>query len=202
MKPSEILLVTWMALALVCPGALAQPASPEIEDIALVPRLTIRSELGVTNVIEYAEALATNQWLVLTNLVVTNNPYVIVDLAAPGAKRFYRVVIPGVTNVPPDTNAPAGMVLIPAGSFQMGDTFSEGDSAERPVHLVNVSAFYMDRTEVTKALWDEVCQWAISHGYSFNFAGSRTAANHPVHSIYWYDMVKWCNARSEKEGRT
>ncbi len=28
------------------------------------------------------------------------------------------------------------------------------------------------------------------------------AANHPVHSITWYDMVKWCNARSEKEGLT
>ena len=27
------------------------------------------------------------------------------------------------------------------------------------------------------------------------------AANHPAHSMTWYDCVKWCNARSEKEGR-
>ena len=45
-------------------------------------------------------------------------------------------------------------------------------------------------------------QWAIAHGYSFDYAGSGKAANHPVQTIDWYDCVKWCNARSEKEGRT
>jgi len=25
---------------------------------------------------------------------------------------------------------------------------------------------------------------------------------HPVQTINWYDAVKWCNARSEKEGLT
>ncbi len=101
--------------------------------------------------------------------------------------------------------APAGMVLIPAGSFQMGDSFGEGDSSERPVHSVTVSAFCMDKYEVTKALWDEVYQWAVSRPaelrYSFDNAGSGKVANHPVHTVNWYDMVKWCNARSEKEGR-
>ena len=28
------------------------------------------------------------------------------------------------------------------------------------------------------------------------------ASNHPVQTIDWYDVVKWCNARSEMEGRT
>ena len=112
----------------------------------------------------------------------------------------FRVTASDSTVPPP----PSGMVLIPAGSFQMGDTFNDSPDywGERPVHTVYVSAFYMDRTEVTKALWDEVYQWAIGHGYSFDSAGSGKAANHPVHSIDWYDMVKWCNARSEKEGRT
>ena len=32
--------------------------------------------------------------------------------------------------------------------------------------------------------------------------GSGKAANHPVQTIDWYDCVKWCNARSEMEGRT
>ena len=95
----------------------------------------------------------------------------------------------------------AGMVLIPAGLFQMGDTFNEGPN-DLPVHTVYVSAFYMDQTEVTKALWDEVYQWATSHGYSFGNVGSGKAANHPVHSVSWCDMAKWCNARSEREGRT
>ncbi|MBI1741674.1 SUMF1/EgtB/PvdO family nonheme iron enzyme [Candidatus Acetothermia bacterium] len=41
------------------------------------------------------------------------------------------------------------MVLVPAGSFQMGDSFNEVDSDEKPVHTVFVSAFYMDKYELT-----------------------------------------------------
>jgi sulfatase modifying factor 1 len=94
------------------------------------------------------------------------------------------------------------MVLIPAGSFDMGDTFNEGESDELPVHAVFVSAFYIDKFEVTKSKWDDVYTWAIENGYSFERSGTSKATNHPVHTITWYDMVKWCNARSEKEGKT
>ena len=96
--------------------------------------------------------------------------------------------------------APTGMALIPAGAFQMGDAL-DGLSAA-PVHTVFVSAFYMDKNAVTKALWDEVYGWAVTNGYSFDNAGSGKAASHPVQTVSWYDAVKWCNARSEKEGRT
>jgi formylglycine-generating enzyme required for sulfatase activity len=60
----------------------------------------------------------------------------------------------------------------------------------------------MDSTEVTKAQWDEVYGWAINNGYSFDNSGSGKASNHPVHTVNWYDCVKWCNARSQKDGRT
>lgn len=43
----------------------------------------------------------------------------------------------------------ATMVLIPAGSFEMGDHFEEGEDDELPVHKVDLDAFYMDRYEVT-----------------------------------------------------
>ncbi|MCW5553131.1 MAG: SUMF1/EgtB/PvdO family nonheme iron enzyme [Verrucomicrobiae bacterium] len=102
-------------------------------------------------------------------------------------------------NPPP---SPAGMAFIPAGSFTMGDTFDEGLSNERPTHTVYISAFYMDKTEVTKAFWDEVYQWAITYGYSFEYGAQGKANDHPAHTITWYDAVKWCNARSEKEGWT
>ena len=94
----------------------------------------------------------------------------------------------------------SSMAIIPAGSFMMGDNL-DGDSSALPVHAVYVSTFYMEKHEVTKNLWDTVYQWAIGHGYSFDYAGSGKAANHPVQTIDWYDCVKWCNARSEKEGR-
>ena len=64
--------------------------------------------------------------------------------------------------------SPNGMVLISAGNFVMGNATnvflaSEGESDELPQHTVNVSAFYMERYEVTKALWDEVKTWASTN---------------------------------------
>jgi formylglycine-generating enzyme required for sulfatase activity len=99
---------------------------------------------------------------------------------------------------------PGGMVLIPAGSFTMGNCMdpNEAYTDELPLHTVYVSAFYMDKYDVTKALWDTVYNWAIAHGYTFDYAGSGKASTHPVQTIDWYDCVKWCNARSEKEGKT
>jgi len=101
-----------------------------------------------------------------------------------------------------DPNPPSGMVLIPAGGFTMGNCMEqiEGDPPELPLHTVYVSAFYMDRYEVTKALWDEVKAWNGGNGYSYENAGSGKAATHPVHYVNWWDCVKWCNARSQKEG--
>jgi formylglycine-generating enzyme required for sulfatase activity len=97
-------------------------------------------------------------------------------------------------------DAPPGFASIPAGSFLMGDSFGEGDSDERPVRQVTVSAFYMGRTEVAKGEWDEVRAWAATHGYTDLSAGAGKAANHPVQTVSWWDAIKWCNARSEKEG--
>src|SRR5260221_10535074 len=96
------------------------------------------------------------------------------------------------------------MSLMPTGSFAMGNcmTTNEGKANELTLHAVYVSAIYMDRFDVTKALWDSVYQWATNHGYSFDNPGSGKAANHPEQRINWYDVVKWCNARSEKEGLT
>ncbi|MCC6352306.1 MAG: SUMF1/EgtB/PvdO family nonheme iron enzyme [Verrucomicrobiae bacterium] len=99
-----------------------------------------------------------------------------------------------------DASAPTGFVLIPAGNFQMGDCFAEGYTDEIPVHTVYVSAFYMKSTEVSQAQWDEVRSWGLTNGYTDLPAGRGQGSNHPVHSINWFYVVKWCNARSEKEG--
>lgn len=96
------------------------------------------------------------------------------------------------TEIPP----PQGMVLIPAG------TNSGTDPDFGSYSLTITVPFYMDATEVTKAQWDVVYSWALANGYSFDNAGSGKAADHPVQTVNWYDCVKWCNARSEKEGRT
>ena len=93
------------------------------------------------------------------------------------------------------------MVLIPASSFQMGDSLGDGFSDELPVHTVAVTAFLMDCYEVMKALWDEVASWAAAHGYDVGPGdGDGKASDHPVYNVTWYEAVKWANARNEKEG--
>ena len=98
--------------------------------------------------------------------------------------------------------APAGMAYIPEGLFQMGDSLLEiGDDA-RPVHNVYVDGFFMDKNLVSRELWIDVRTWAVANGYQFDYSGTFRDVNHPVYKINWYDAVKWCNARSQKEGLT
>jgi formylglycine-generating enzyme required for sulfatase activity len=134
---------------------------------------------------------------VLTNLMVAQSPYLFVDVSTASASRkFYRVT--ALTNT---TSTPtSGMVLIPAGSFTIGDTL-DGEFDAIPT-TVYVSAFYMDTNLVSYSQWQAVYYWATNHGYSFVNPGLGKAANHPVQNVDWYDVVKWCNARSQEAGRT
>jgi len=98
---------------------------------------------------------------------------------------------------------PADFAPIPAGNFSMGNALSasgDGSSGELPVHPVYVSAFYLAKNLVTWALWNDVRTWGLAHGYTDLSAGEGKAATHPVQTITWFDVVKWCNARSEREG--
>ncbi len=97
------------------------------------------------------------------------------------------------------------LLRIPAGPFQMGDNL-DGVPYAMPVGTVHVDEFYIDRYETLYDLWKEVYDWAIGHGYAFDNAGMKgsydSGTNLPVVTVSWYDVVKWLNARSEKEGRT
>jgi len=105
------------------------------------------------------------------------------------------------TVVPEILPASNYMALIPAGSFVMGDTFSEGGSPERPTRTVTVSAFHLAKTPVTWVEWKSVCNWGSSRGYTgLAFVGSSKGDTHPVQTVSWYEAVMWLNAKSEKEG--
>ena len=98
----------------------------------------------------------------------------------------------------------SGMVSLPSGTFVMGDISGDGIAYAMPIRTTSLGAFYMDKYEVTKGLWDTVASLAVSQGYHFTGkeAGKAKAINHPVHSTSWFDAIKWCNARSQLEGRT
>ncbi|MBI4662191.1 MAG: formylglycine-generating enzyme family protein [Verrucomicrobia bacterium] len=86
------------------------------------------------------------------------------------------------------TSSGAEMVLVPAGSFSMGR--SQGADTS-PVHKVSVSAFYMDKYEVTQQAYELLMGVNIS---------KFEAEKNPVEQVRWTQAAKYCNSRSFKEG--
>ena len=209
MKPTRLIRRSFLAKATTATHFLSRTMSLGLGALALgvtvaaqavAPAITSFSGNGVlvcsnlaagsVAAVEWASSATgpwTNNWAGLDAVTADANGKIQVSVPM-----FYRVR--GITN-----SAPSGMALIPAGPFVMGDSL-DGSLNALPPHTNQVSAFYMDKYEVTKALWDEVYQWATNHGYSFNEALGK-APNHPAYSMTWYDAVKWCNARSEQQGR-
>ncbi len=58
----------------------------------------------------------------------------------------------------------------------------------------------MDVNLVSLGQWQEVYNYATNNGYWFQDTGTDKSLITPVESVNWYDCVKWCNARSEREG--
>jgi len=81
------------------------------------------------------------------------------------------------------------MVVLPGGAFEMGSR--AGAASERPVHTVRVTAFLMDRCEVTQEQFARLELPDPSH-----FKGSRN----PVDQANWTDAARFCNERSRAEG--
>jgi len=95
------------------------------------------------------------------------------------------------------SSAYEGMVLIPAGSFEMGSNDEESD--EKPVHTVQISSFYMDKYEVTNAEYKKCvnagsCRAPLSvESYSrSSYYGDSTYDNYPVIYVSWDDARKYC----------
>jgi formylglycine-generating enzyme required for sulfatase activity len=112
-------------------------------------------------------------------------------------------------------------VYVPAGPFKMGDNFGDGESRERPVHVVELDAFYIAKYEMTNAEWrkfrddpgyddvkfwpggrvvpkDQVPYWtdARNHG-----GGTPGSDEYPVLGVNWDSAVAYCNWLSAKTGK-
>ncbi|MBJ7326847.1 MAG: SUMF1/EgtB/PvdO family nonheme iron enzyme, partial [Chthoniobacterales bacterium] len=106
----------------------------------------------------------------------------LVDSATSGRSKFYRMrIVQGIL----------GMVTV------------QGGTMPSPSELAgqSVATFAIAKYEVTWDEWQTVRTYAVAHGYSdLAGIGAGSAGNHPVQSVNWYDVVKWCNAKSEMEG--
>ena len=63
-----------------------------------------------------------------------------------------------------------------------------------------VTTFQIAQCETTWGEWKTVRTWAAANGYDIGALGSGIDDNYPVIDVQWYDVVKWCNAKSEMEG--
>ena len=101
---------------------------------------------------------------------------------------------------------PEGMVLIPAGNFEMGSNDAAANDDELPVHTVRLDAFYMDKHEVTNAQFkafinenpewgkDRIADW-LHNGYYLGHWDSNDypfgTADHPVVHVSWFAAVEY-----------
>ena len=97
--------------------------------------------------------------------------------------------------------APAGMVLIPAGTFWMGcnavkDPFPAFCKDTTPQHKVTLSAYYMDLTETTVSAY-QLCVDAGACSTPAVDAGATypTLTNHPVNLVNWLQARTYCQWR-------
>jgi len=83
------------------------------------------------------------------------------------------------------------MILVPSGSFFMGDAVGKGFANELPVHKVNMTKpFWMGKYEITQSQW---------LAFVSNNPSVVKGNNYPVYGIDWVDAVLFCNMLSEKE---
>ena len=87
------------------------------------------------------------------------------------------------------------LVFVKGGCFDMGDTFGDGRSDEKPVHNVCVSDFYVGKYEVTQGQWKAVMGNNPSH---FRECGDTC----PVEMVSWNDVQGFIQKLNNKTGKS
>jgi len=91
------------------------------------------------------------------------------------------------------------MVVIPAGTFQMGDLAGDGASNEKPVHTVTIAQpFAMGKYEVT---FDSYDKFAQDTGRALPEDSGWGRGNRPVINITWDDAVAFAAWISGETGK-
>jgi formylglycine-generating enzyme required for sulfatase activity len=156
----RVILMVWLAWCRCLPAQNVQITS-------IAPNGTLTWTQGLSNgiaTVEWTTNLSSGPWLPVINVSVTNTICTAEVPVGQPLAGFYRILEADVSQVP--TN----MALVPAGYFQMGDSYSEvpleenGANDAQPVHLVYVSSFYADRLDVSNEQMTQVLQWALNNG--------------------------------------
>jgi formylglycine-generating enzyme required for sulfatase activity len=92
------------------------------------------------------------------------------------------------------------MLQIPAGSFQMGspDTEAERYEDEGPQHRVELHSFFLGKTPVTQAQWQEVASWPQVDLKLEPDPARFKGANRPVEQVDWDAAMEFCRRLSQR----
>jgi hypothetical protein len=87
------------------------------------------------------------------------------------------------------------MLYVPSGKFEMGSF--EGQHDEKPVHVVLLDSFWIDRTEVTNSQFrqcvqDDVCSAPTECDKGEPTYPEGDKANHPVVCVNWESAKRYC----------
>ena len=91
-----------------------------------------------------------------------------------------------------DSTTEMEFVYVKGGCYQMGDTFGDGDSDEKPVHKVCIDGFYMGKYEVTQNQWR-----TIMGNNPSDFKGE----NRPVEQVSWDDVQNYITKLNRESGQ-
>lgn len=133
------------------------------------------------------------------------------------------VALPLISYAPPPTinDGYGDLVLVPAGPFKMGDNFGDGESRERPVHLVDLDAFYIAKFEITNGDWkkfrddpgyddpkfwpnafvtpkNQITYWTDPRNHG---GGTPNSDAYPLLGVNWDSATAYCNWLTAKTGK-
>ena len=98
------------------------------------------------------------------------------------------------------TDTGARMVFMPGGLFRMGT--DEGETDERPSHLVRIDPFFIDETEVTNGQYAQcvatgICPSPIRSSATYHpaYYGDPAYDDYPVIFVSWYNAETFCDWR-------
>lgn len=84
------------------------------------------------------------------------------------------------------------MVYVPAGVLTMGSDDFSSDADERPAHPVYLDAYWLDRTEVTNAMYASCVAAQICERVAHPPTNADEKSNHPVQGVTWPNAVAYC----------
>lgn len=91
-------------------------------------------------------------------------------------------------------------IYIPAGEFEMGDNFNEGDSDEQPVHKVYLDGYYISKYEISISQYNLFCLSTGRTTLTVAYNLPNWWKDYPAHYVSWQDASDFCQWLSRETG--